>query len=156
MTDIKHLDLDSEEFESAPRALRAYAEKLKKALDGANQTITEFRSRETDTALGEVLAGFRKPDKVKRDLLADNVDPLDSEAVAAWVKENGDDYARASGEPAAAVSEDTAPADPNAPFAAVEAQATPADLTKQALAFAAITPDMDGAAVAELFRKHGI
>lgn len=152
MSDIQHIDTDSDEWENTPKALRDQVKKLQKALTESTQTITEFRTRETDTALTGVLAGFKSPGKVKRDLLADGVDPLDSEAVTKWVGENGSDYAQAPA-PAAEPSEEPAP---NDPFAVVEQQSSPADKSKYDVAFAGITPDMDGAAVAEHFRKHGI
>lgn len=155
---IKHLDLDSEEFESAPRALRQYAEKLKKTLDAANQTITGFREKETDSALGEVLTGFKSPAKVKRDLLTDGIDPLDNEAVAAWIEQNGDDYARGEGAAPVATS-DPATAEAAAGYDrlnAVQQMAQPADLSRHEVAFAGITPDMDGKAVLEHFKRMGI
>ena len=44
-------------------------------------------------ALGDVLAGFKNPERVKRDLLSDGIDPLNREVVEKWLGENGDDYA---------------------------------------------------------------
>lgn len=158
MSDIKHLDLDSEEFESAPRALRTYAEKLKKELAAATQQITEYRGREADQALGSVLAGFKSPTKVRRDLLADGVDPLDAEAVKVWVEENGDDYAKGSVTPAADPQQEAAPAAQNSydAFSAVEQFAQPADMSKVQTAIAGITPDMTREQVAEHLTRMGL
>lgn len=158
MSDIKHLDLDSEEFESAPRALRTYAEKLKKELAAATQQITEFRGREADQALGTVLTGFKSPTKVRRDLLADGVDPLDAEAVKVWVEENGDDYAKAPATPVTDPQQDPAPTQPNPyePFSAVESFAQPADMSKVQTALAGLNDNMTRAEVEAHFTRFGL
>lgn len=119
MSDVQHIDVDSEEFENAPKALRDHVKKLQKAVAERDQAITEFRTKQTEEALSGVLTGFRNPGRVKSDLLSDGVDPLDSEAVATWVASNGDDYARGE-------APDPAPADqpdPQADRAKLEAVA---------------------------------
>lgn len=96
MTDnFAHLDVDAEEFDSAPRALRDAYKKLQKSYNEQGQQITDLREKQTASALSGVLAGFKNAERVKRDLLADKVDPLDNEAVTKWLEANGDDYARA-------------------------------------------------------------
>lgn len=101
MTDIQHIDVDSEEFEGTPRALREHVKKLQKALTDVSAERDGFRNQINESALGDVLAGFNNPERVKRDLLSDKVDPLDTEAVNKWLADNGNDYAKAQ-----------APADP--------------------------------------------
>ena len=97
MTDnITHLDLDSDEYYDAPKALRQYAEKLKKALDSTTKELATARGQVAAQAIGEVLSGYKSPAKVKRDLLADGIDATDKGAVEKWLSENGDDYARAT------------------------------------------------------------
>ena len=113
MPDIEHIDVDHEDFEGTPKALRDHVKKLQDALKSANTTISDFRSRETERALSDVLTGFKNPTRVQRDLLADKVDPLDSEAVSKWLEVNADDYARGEG----AVAEQ-AQAQPDADLAA--------------------------------------
>lgn len=125
MPDIEHIDVDSEDFESAPKALRDHVKKLQDALKSANTTISDFRSRETERALSDVLTGFKNPTRVQRDLLADKVDPLDSEAVSKWLEANADDYARGEG----AVAEQ-AQAQPDADLAAQYARLNPTGLRK--------------------------
>lgn len=106
MTDnFAHLNVDDDEFESAPRALRDAYKKLQKAYGSAEQTITELRDTQTSTALSGVLAGFKNPERVKSAMLSDKIDPLDSEAVQAWLGDNGDDYAKAPDAPAAPATE---------------------------------------------------
>ena len=96
---IQHIDVDSEEFENTPKALRDHVKKLQQALTSSTQTIAEYRERETAQALNGVLTGFKNPERVKRDLLSDKVDPLDNEAVTKWLEANGGDYARGEANP---------------------------------------------------------
>ena len=158
MTDnIQHIDVDSDEFIDAPKALRDHVKKLQQANTRLTETNTDLTGRVTASALNGVLTEYKNPERVKRDLLTDKVDPLNSEAVAAWLEKNGDDYAKGSA-PA------NAPA-PNASEAEIAAHQriagaadlrTPADMSKVEAATAEITPNMDGAALIELFRKHGV
>lgn len=97
--DIQHIDIDGDEFENAPKALRDYAQKLKKKLAETAKERDGFRNQLNESALGDVLTGFKNPSTVKSALLAAQVDPLDSEAVSAWIEENGGDYARAEANP---------------------------------------------------------
>lgn len=102
MTDIQHIDVDSEEFDGTPKALRDHVKKLQKQLDAVVAERDGFRTQLTEQSLGSVLtdAGYKNPKRVQRDLLADGVDPLDSEAVKTWLETNGEDYARGSVEQA--------------------------------------------------------
>lgn len=113
MTDIQHIDVDSDEFEGTPRALRDHVKRLQKALTEKDQVISGFQSERADTALADVLAGFRNPKRVKSDLLSDGIDPLDSEAVKTWMESNGDDYAR--GEAPADPPQNESEQDPEVP-----------------------------------------
>lgn len=101
----QHIDVDTEEWENTPKALRDQVKKLQKTNTELTQQITEFKTEKVATALADVLAGFTKPERVKSALLADGIDPLDSEAVGAWIEENGNDFARAEGAPAAPEAE---------------------------------------------------
>ena len=94
MTDIQHIDVDDEQFEDAPRALRDHVKQIQKALDEVRAERDGYRNKVNEAALGDVLAGFKNPERVKRDLLTDKVDPLDSEAVTKWMEQNAGDYAR--------------------------------------------------------------
>jgi hypothetical protein len=95
---------------------------------------------------------------VKRDLLTDKVDPLNNEAVAAWLEKNAGDYAKGEGAPAPT----SAPNASDEEIAAHQRLAaggdlrTPADMSKLEAALAEITPSMDGAAVQAIYRKHGV
>ena len=105
MTDIQHIDVDDEQFEDAPQGLRDYVKKLQKANETLRTERDGFRNQISESALGDVLAGFKNPGRVKTDLLSDGVDPLDNEAVSKWLETNGDDYARGEQAPAAPESE---------------------------------------------------
>ena len=107
MTDIQHIDVDDEQFEDAPRALRDHVRQIQKALDELRAERDGYRNQISESALGDVLAGFKNPERVKRDLLTDKVDPLDSEAVSKWMEQNAGDYARGEATPAAPEAEAT-------------------------------------------------
>lgn len=156
--DIKHIDTDSEEWENTPKTLRDQVKKLQDALSKEREASATLRSTAAESALGGVLAGFKNPGRVKRDLLSDGIDPLDSSAVETWMKDNGDDYARGAEAPAT-------PDEQPAPVADLQSQwdrlqipgsQNPAALEKTEAVFSEITPDMDGAAVEALFRTRGL
>lgn len=154
MTDeIQHIDINAAEFDGSPKALRDHVAKLQDAHRALLQERDTYKGQATQAALGDVLAGYKNPERVKRDLLGDSIDPLDKQAVEKWLGENGDDYARGAGSTAPAVaSEDAA--------AHQQLQQTnltnPADMTKVEAALAEITPDMTGAEVKQVYRKHGL
>lgn len=107
MTDIQHINVDDEQYEDAPQGLRDYVKKLQKQNETLRTERDGFRNQISESALGDVLAGFKNPGRVKTDLLSDGVDPLDNEAVSKWLESNGGDYAR--GEQAPAAPSDTEP-----------------------------------------------
>lgn len=158
---IKHLDLDSEEFEDAPKAVRDYAKSLKKQLESVTKERDGVRTQLASSSLEKVLAdkAFKNPAKVQKDILRDGVDPLDSEAVEAWLADNSDDYAKGTQETPAAENS-VQKTDQQIAFeqiAGVQSGSTnPAILSKWDLVQAEITDDMDGPAVAALYKKHGI
>lgn len=158
MTDnIQHIDVDSDEFIDAPKALRDHVKKLQQANTRLTETNTDLSGRLTATALTDVLSEFKNPERVKRDLLSDKIDPLDSEAVKTWLGTNGGDYARGEG--------GSAPSTDN-PALAEDAAASqrmnstdlssPADMSKWDAAKAEITDSMTGDEVKAVYRKHGI
>lgn len=91
-----HLDVDTDEFENAPRALRDAYKELQKSYKSQAQQITDLRDKTTSVALSGVLTGFKNPERVKSAMLSDSIDPLNTEAVEAWLSANGDDYAKAT------------------------------------------------------------
>lgn len=106
---IEHFDVDSEEFADSPKGLRDAYKALQKKYAETAKERDGFRSKVNESALAGVLTGFKNPERVKRDLLSDGIDPLDTEAVQSWIGENGDDYARGSASPA----DDEQPAQPS-------------------------------------------
>lgn len=160
---IKHIDIDAEDFEDAPKALRDYAKALKKQLESVTSERDGARTQLASRAVSDVLGdkGFKNPKRVERDLLADGIDPLDNSAVEVWLTSNGDDYARADGSAAPApVAEQTE--EQKALQQGYEAL-TGGDQLKAAagqskwdLAQSEITTDMNGAEVAAVYAKHGI
>lgn len=157
--DIKHIDTESEEWENTPKTLRDQVKKLQDALKQRDEAITGLKSTAAESALGGVLAGFKNPGRVKRDLLADGIDPLDSSAVETWMKDNGDDYARGTTEPAPPEQQpEAATPDLQSQWDRLQIPGSqnPAALEKTEAVFSEITPDMDGAAVEALFRARGL
>lgn len=171
MTDaIKYIDVDDEQFEDAPKALRdAYKALARQHKEQATE-LGQVRTTLASKALGDVLGdkGFANPKRVEKALLADDVDPLDSSAVEAWLTENGNDFAKAtaSTEDPNPVQNQTQTPEQEAAQAALAAQYaalqggdqlnTAGDMSKWDLAQSEITPDMTGAQVAEVYKKHGI
>lgn len=101
MTDIKFIDVDDEQFEDAPKALRDAYKSLRKQ---AETLITErdgALKQVASRAIADVLAdkGFKNPKRVERDLLSDKIDVSNKDAIEAWLEENGDDYAKGEAAP---------------------------------------------------------
>ena len=164
MTDnIKHLDLDSEDFEDAPKALRDYARNLKKQYEQAVTERDGVRKQLASKAVSEVLGdkGFKNPKRVERDLLADGIDPLDTSVVESWLKDNSDDYARTTGSATPTPEQNEEQQRQQAAYQQLNAGGElrqPADQSKWDLAQSEIAQlqNPDGAAVAAVFAKHGI
>lgn len=158
MTDtFQHIDVDSDEFLDAPKALRDHVKRLQQINTRLTETNTDLSGRLTATALTDVLSEFKNPERVKRDLLSDKIDPLDSEAVKQWLGSNGGDYARGAGGSNPSTDNPALAEDAAASQRINSTDLTsPADMTKWEAAKAEITEDMDGAAVKAVYRKHGV
>lgn len=160
MSDIQYIDVDSEDFEDAPRALRDHVKKLQKRLGEVTTERDDYQSKWQSKSATDALAGynFRNTKRVSKDLLADGVDLSDTDAVKAWVEENGDDYARSTGETAQPeqTTDHNAEAQARSQIADATSQVQPAANDKMQAALAEITPEMDGKQVEEVYRKHGI
>jgi hypothetical protein len=153
MTDIQYIDTDSAEFDGTPKALRDHVAKLQEALKATSAERDTYRGKATSAALGDVLAGYKNPERVKRDLLSDSIDPLDKAAVEKWLGDNGDDYARGDSSSAPAVPSEEAAAHQRLQQTELT---NPADLSKIEAAMAEITPEMNGEQVEAIYRKHGL
>ena len=166
--DIRYIDVDDEQFEDAPKALRDAYKALARQHKEAASEVGQLRQKVASHALGDVLgtAGFKNPKRVEQDILRDGIDATDKTAVEAWLAANGDDYARATGTPSEPepVQGQPAPTPEQVAQAAAFQQMQAAhaglhqsaDLTKWELAQSEITDDMDGAAVKAVYAKHGI
>ena len=158
---IEHIDLDSDEYADTPRALRDAYKQLQSRLKEIVAERDTLRSEMQATALSGVLTGFKNPERVKSALLADKVDPLDTEAVNEWIEANGDDYAKASTEPGTQSDAPAGQPDPAAPYGqlrSLDGSASGGDayMTKLAQVRQLITDEMTGEDVAALFAKHGL
>lgn len=109
MTDIEYIDVDAPEFAKSPKALLDHIKRLQELNATAAQERDHYRGLVVSAALRAPLARFASPERVKRQLLDDGVDPLDPVAVETWLEENADDYAASEDAPAPVVpSEDAA------------------------------------------------
>lgn len=151
--DIQHIDIDAPEFDGSPKALRDHVKRLQEAHKALQQERDTYRGQATAAALGDVLAGYKNPERVKRDLLSDSIDPLNKEAVEKWLGENGDDYAKGEGRTATPVPTEEAAAHQRLQQTELT---SPSDMSKLEAAQAEITPDMAGAEVKAVYRKHGL
>lgn len=161
---IEHIDLDDEQFEDAPRALREYAAKLKKALDETTKRADGLQRQVASHALGDVLGdkGFKNPKRVEKDLLADGIDPLDKSAVEGWLEEYGDDYAKAEVSTEAPAPTPQANVEPEVQagygqLSGIQNQLhQPADMSKLDAAVAELPADATAEQVLAAFAKHGV
>lgn len=157
---LTHLDVDSDEFDDAPKALRDYVKKLQKQNQSLSSDLDGLRSQAASRAIGEVLAdkGFKNPKRVERDLLADRIDPLDTSAVESWLAENSDDYARAVAAPDAAAPEQETPNPDAAAFERLNGlNAQPSSgLSPIEAALAEAGPGASKEALRAAFIKHGV
>lgn len=155
--DIQHIDIDGDEYIDAPKGLREYAKKLKSQLEATAKERNELRGQVTANALSDVLTGFKNPDRVKRDLLGDKVDPLDKEAVDKWLATNGDDYARGEAGPTAESSVDESEVQAHQQLQNAAGGLRPAaDMSKVQAFESEITKEMTGDEVLALAQKHGL
>lgn len=150
------IDTNSDEFVDAPKALRDAYDRLKSRYTETAQERDTYKGRAEASALGDVLKGFVKPERVKSALLADGVDPLNSEAVSRWVAENGNDFARGAGSATSTPDADSAEAAAHERFNSGAGLQQPADLSKLDAAIAEAGPNATGAQLAAIYAKHGI
>ena len=159
MSDIQFIDVDDEQYEDSPRALREHVKKIQKALQAATAERDDYKGKWQAKSANDALAGFgfKNPKRVSRDLITDGVDITDTDAVKAWVAENGDDYAKGEGtnQP---VQENAhqQEADARSKIADAASQTTVAPTDKMQAALAEIGDNATPAEVAAIFRKHGI
>ena len=151
--DIQHIDIDAPEYDGSPKALRDHVKRLQDAHKAVLAERDTYRGQATAAALGDVLAGYKNPERVKRDLLSDSIDPLNREAVEKWLGENGDDYAKGDSGTAPTVTSEDAAAHQRLQQTELT---SPADMTKVEAAMAEITPDMGGEQIKAVYRKHGL
>lgn len=92
--DIQFIDIDAPEYAKAPKPLRDHIRKLQQTYRDAVDERDFYWGHAASAALRGPLADFTNPERVKRELLNDGIDPLNPEAVTQWLHVNGDDFAR--------------------------------------------------------------
>lgn len=154
MGEFEYIDVDNDEFVEAPRALRDHVKKLQDSLKAVSSERDTYKTQAVSSSLGDVLTGFKNPERVKRDLLSDKIDPLDSEAVGKWIQENGGDYAQGDG----AAPPQTPHGGDEAAFKRMQSTplSEPSGMSALEAAQAEITPDMRGDQIREVYRRHGL
>jgi hypothetical protein len=154
----EYIDVDHEDYFEAPKALRDAYKKLAADHKQAVQERDTFRGRAEASALGDVLKGYAKPELVKTALLSSKVDPLDSEAVAAWVQENGDGFARAEAAPTPSTptAQDPEEAAAHERIAAAGNLSQPADMTRWESAQAEIPANATAEQVRQILLSKGL
>lgn len=155
------IDVDHEDFEDAPRELRAAYKALRKRFDSVTTERDDYRAKWETRAADDALSGFgfRNSKRVTKDLVADGVDLSDTDAVKAWVEENGDDYARETQAPATETGQEADHSEEQqarGQIAEATSQAQPAQTDALKAALAEITPEMTGDDVIGVYRKHGL
>lgn len=160
MTDnIQHIDVDSDDYLDAPKALRDYVKKLQRQHQDVTKDLADVRGKLASQALGDVLSskGFKNPKRVEKDLLAEGVDPLDKSAVDGWLAEFGDDYAQGEVKPAQETP--VVPAEEQQAYQQLGLGAefrSPADMTKLDAVRSELPEGASGADVVALLQKHGM
>lgn len=149
------IDVDEDEYLDAPKALRDAYKKLVRQHTEIVKERDTFKSVATERALGDVLKDFKNPKRVQRDLASDGIDPLDSEAVSAWLEENGDDYAKGEGSTPPAPRGEDPDAAAQRQIAGADLQ-TPADMTKLEAALAELGDDATPEQVIKVYQSHGV
>lgn len=156
---FQHIDVDSDEYLDAPKALRDAYKQLKARYTDTVSDRDALKGQLTATALSDVLKGFKNPERVKRDLLAEGVDPLNTEAVQSWLGSNGDDYAKGEGAPSTPSPtsvEEAAEVAAHQQLQAARSLTQPADMSKVEAAITALGPNATPEEVVEAFRKAGV
>lgn len=152
------IDVDHEDYEDAPRALRDAYKQLKKQYTTATAERDDFKSKWESKSASDALAGygFKNSKRVSRDLIADGVDLSDTDAVKAWVAENGDDYAKGEGAQVQQTEDQSAEAQQRETIQDAAAQLRPTGGDKMQAAAAEIPADATPEQVLAIFQKHGI
>ena len=154
---FQYIDVDDEQFEDAPRALRQAYDKLRKQHQSDAQELAKLRGTVQTRTASDVLKAKGYNPKAAKFLLKDGVDVNDENAVDTWLAEEGEFFKVSGEDPETAQTADhTAEAEQRAQIADTTSQAEPAGNDKMQAALAEITPEMTGAQVMEVYRKHGI
>lgn len=152
----QHIDVDSDEYLDAPKALRDAYKRLSSQVKELSSERDTLKNQVTASALSGVLGEFKNPERVKRDLLADKIDPLDTEAVNRWIESNGDDYARGQATPAPSTPDASEDAEAHRRLRSTDGLTAPADMSKIEAALAEAGPNPTGAQLEAAYRKHGV
>lgn len=158
--DIQYVDIDGDEYSDTPKPLRDAYKALKADHEALRSQASTLQGQLVDRELTSVLSGFKNPERVKRDLLGDKINPLDKSALDQWLGANAADYARAEGTP------DPAQAEPQVPQAEIDQQRAmnnlgsnyraPADMGKLEAVDADLPDNFTSAQLKEAYRKHGM
>lgn len=159
MSNFQYIDVDDEQFEDAPRALRQAYAALKKAHEVDTKELSTLRTQVQTRTASEVLKDKGYNPKAAKFLLKDGVDLNDEKAVDAWLAEEGE-FFKVAGQESTPGSEQTVEHDAEAEARSQIADATSHTQTaandRMKAALAEITDNMTTQEVMAVYKKHGI
>ena len=154
---FQYIDVDDEQFEDAPRALRQAYAALKKRDQQRDAELTKLRGTVQTNTATDVLKGKGYDPRAAKFLLQSGVDINDETAVDAWLAEDGAFFK--TGEAPATPEQQVDHSDEQQARSAIQdatSQVQPAGGDKMKLALAEITDDMTPSQVQAVYQKHGI
>lgn len=159
MSNFQYIDVDDEQFEDAPRALRQAYAALKKAHEADTKELSTLRTQVQTRTASDVLKDKGYNPKAAKFLLKDGVDLSDEKAVDAWLAEEGE-FFKVAGEGGTPNPEQNVEHEAEAEARGQIADATSHTQTaandKMQAALAEITNDMTPQQVMAVYAKHGI
>ncbi len=156
MSNFQYIDVDDEQFEDAPRALRQAYAALKKAHEAEAKELSTLRTQVQTRTASEVLKDKGYNPKAAKFLLKDGIDLSDEKAVDAWLAEEGEFFKANGGTPTEQSAEHTAEAEARSQIADATSHTQTAANDKMQAALAEITDDMTTSQVLAIYAKHGI
>lgn len=152
---FQYIDVDDEQYEDAPRALRQAYEALKKRDQARETELGKLRGTVKQATATDVLKAKGYDPKAAKFLIQSGVDLNDASAVDTWLAEDGE-FFKVDAPPAEPAVDHSEEQQSRSQIAEASSQVQPAAGDKMKAALAEITPDMTTAQVLAVYQKHGI
>lgn len=157
---FQYIDVDDEQFEDAPRALRDAYAKLKKKAQEQDAELSSFRSERTQATAADVLKAKGYDPKAAKFLTQAGIDLSNEGQVDAWLAEDGAFFkvgdAPQSEAPAEQTAGHQAEAAARQQLATAQSYVQPAAMDKMKAALSEIGPDATTEEVKAIYKKYGI